>query len=92
MVRRKHSPEHVIDRLRQAEEAIGEGMTMAEAARQLGITQQTFYRWRAEYGGLTIDQARRLKQLEAENNRLKRAVADLAVDNEILKEAARGDF
>ena len=92
MARRKHSLEQVISKLRQAEEAIGEGISVAEATRQLGITQQTFYRWRSEYGGLTIDQARRLKQLEAENTRLKRAAANLAVDNQILKEAARGNF
>ena len=72
--------------------AIAEGCTVAEASRQIGVTQQTFYRWRAEYGGLRIDQARRLKQLEAENTRLKRAVADLTVDNQILKEAASGNF
>ena len=71
--------------------AIAEGCTVAEASRQIGVTQQTFYRWRAEYGGLRIDQARRLKQLEAENTRLKRAVADLTVDNQILKEAAEGN-
>ena len=65
---------------------------MAEASRQIGVTQQTFYRWRAEYGGLKIDQARRLKQLEAENTRLKRAVADLTLDNQILKEAVSGNY
>ena len=65
---------------------------MAEASRQIGVTQQTFYRWRSEYGGLRIDQARRLKQLEAENARLKRAVADLTLDNQILKEATAGNF
>ena len=92
MVRRKHSPEQVINKLRQAEVAISEGCTVAEASRQIGVTQQTFYRWRSEYGGLRIDQARRLKQLEAENTRLKRAVADLTVDNQILKEAAEGNF
>ena len=90
MARRKHSPERVINKLRQAEVAIAEGCTVAEASRQIGVTQQTFYRWRSEYGGLRIDQARRLRQLEAENTRLKRAVADLTVDNQILKEAAEG--
>ena len=92
MARRKHSPEQVINKLRQAEVAIGEVCTVAEASRQIGVTQQAFYRWRAEYEGLRIDQARRLKQLEAENTRLKRAVADLTVDNQILKEAAEGNF
>ena len=71
---------------------MGAGHTVAEVSRQIGVTQQTFYRWRAEYGGLRIDQARRLKQLEAENTRLKRAVADLTVDNQILKEAAEGNY
>ena len=88
MARRKHSLEQVIYELRQAEVAKIEGSTVAEASRQIGVTQQTFYRWRAEYGGLRIDQAGRLEQLEAENTRLKRAVAILTLDNQILKEAA----
>ena len=92
MARGKHSPEQVTNKLRQAEVAIAEGCTVAEASRQIGVTQQTFYRWRAEYGGLRIDQAGRLKQLKAENTRLKRAVTDLTVDNQILKEAAEGNF
>ena len=92
MARRRHTPEQVINKLRQAEVAMAEGCTVAEASRQIGVTQQTFYRWRAEYGGLRIDQARRLKQLEAENTRLKRAVADLTLDNQILKETAEGNF
>ena len=65
---------------------------MSEASRQIGVTEQTFYRWRNEYGGLRIDQVKRLKQLELENTRLKRAVADLTLDNQILKEAAEGNF
>ena len=81
-----------INKLRQAEVAIAEGCTVAEASRQIGVTQQTFYRWRAEYGGLKIDQARSLRQLETENTRLKRAVADLTLNNQILKEAASGNF
>ena len=92
MARRKHTPEQVINKLREAEVAIAEGGTVAEAARRIGVTQQTFYRWRSEYGGLRIDQARRLKRLESENSRLKRAVADLTLDNQILKEAAEGNF
>jgi nucleoside-diphosphate-sugar epimerase len=72
--------------------AISAGSTVAEASRQTGVTQQTFYRWRTEYGGLKIDQARRLKQLETENGRLRRAVADLTLDNQILREAAEGNF
>ena len=92
MARRRHTPEQVINKLREAEVAIAEGGTVAEAARRIGVTQQTFYRWRTEYGGLRIDQARRLKRLESENSRLKRAVADLTLDNQILREAAEGNF
>ena len=68
------------------------GNTVVEAVRQIGVTEQTVYRWRNEYGGLSIDQAKRLKQIEAENARLKRALADLTLDNQILKEAAEGNF
>ena len=92
MGRRRHTPEQVINKLREAEVAIAEGGTVVEAARRIGVTQQTFYRWRTEYGGLRIDQARRLKRLESENSRLKRAVADLTLDNRILREAAEGNF
>ena len=92
MARRRHTPEQVINKLREAEVAIAEGSTVAEASRRIGVTEQTFYRWRSEYGGLRIDQARRLKRLESENSRLKRAVADLTLDNQILKEAAKGNF
>ena len=92
MARRKHTPEQVIKKLRQAEVAMTEGGTVAQASRKIGVTEQTFYRWRAEYGGLRIDQARRLKQLETENGRLRRAVADLTLDNQLLKEAAQGNF
>ena len=84
--------EKVIKKLREAEVAMAEGSTVAQASRKIGVTEQTFYRWRAEYGGLRIDQARRLKQLETENGRLRRAVADLTLDNQILKEAAQGNF
>ncbi len=72
--------------------AISAGSTVAEASRRIGVTQQTFYRWRTEYRGLRIDQARRLKRLETENSRLRRAAADLTLDNQILREAAEGDF
>ena len=92
MAKRRHTPEQVINKLREAEVAIAEGSTVAEASRRIGVTEQTFYRWRSEYGGLRIDQARRLKRLESENSRLKRAVADLTLDNQILKEAAEGNF
>lgn len=92
MARKKHTAEEIINKLREAEVAISQGLSLAEASRRLGVTQQTLYRWRTEYGGLRVDQARRLKQLETENGRLKRAVAELTLDNQILKEAARGNF
>ena len=91
MARRRHTPEQVINKLREAEVAIAEGGTVAEGARRIGVTQQTFYRWRTEYGGLRIDQARRLKRLESENSRLKTAVADLTLEDQILREAAAGN-
>ena len=92
MPRKKYTPEQVINKLREAEVVISGGSTVAEASRQIGVTEQTFYRWRNEYGGLKIDQVKRLKQLETENTRLKRAVADLTLDNQILREAAEGNF
>jgi|TARA_B100001964_G_C14147938_1_gene560614 transposase-like protein len=92
MANKRHKPEQVINKLREAEVAISEGGTVAEASRRIGVTEQTFYRWRNEYGGLRIDQVKRLKRLESENGRLKRAVADLTLDNQILKEAAEGNF
>lgn len=92
MPRKKHTPEQVINKLREAEVALAQGKTVAEASRQIGVTEQTFYRWRNEYGGLRVDQVKRLKQLESENIRLKRAIADLTLDNQILKEASEGNF
>ena len=92
MAKRKHTAEEIINKLREAEVVIASGSTVAEASRRIGVSEQTFYRWRAEYGGLRVDQARRLKQLETENGRLKRAVAELTLDNQILKEAAEGNF
>ena len=92
MPRKKHTPEQVINKLREAEVVLAQGRTVAEASRQTGVPEQTFYRWRNEYGGLRIDQVKRLKQLELENTRLKRAVADLTLDNQILKEAVEGNF
>ena len=88
MARKRHTPEQVINKLREAEVAIAEGSTVAEAARRIGVTEQTFYRWRNEYGGLRIDQARRLKRLALENSRLKRALVDLKLDNQIRREAS----
>jgi putative transposase len=92
MPRRKHSPEQILGKLREVEIALAQGETVARAVRQIGVTEQTYYRWRNEYGGLSIDQAKKLKQLEQENARLKRAVADLTLDKLILKEAAEGNF
>jgi transposase-like protein len=92
MPRRKHSPEQILRKLREVEVALAKGETVARAVRQIEVTEQTYYRWRNEYGGLSIDQARKLKQLELENARLKRAVADLTLDKLILKEVAEGNF
>ncbi len=92
MPRKRYTPEQVINKLREAEAAISGGSTVAEASRQIGVTKQTFYRWRNEYGGLRIDQVKRLKQLALENTRLKRAVADLTLDNQILREVSEGNF
>jgi transposase-like protein len=92
MPRKRYTPEQVINKLREAEVAISGGSTVAEASRQIGVTEQTFYRWRNEYGGLRIDQVKRLKQLALENTRLKRAVADLTLDNQILREVSEGNF
>ncbi len=91
MPRKKHSVEQVIHKLREAEVLLSQGKAVAEVCRSLGVTEQTYYRWRKEYGGLRMEQARRLKQLEQENTRLRRAVADLTLDKQILLEAARGN-
>jgi len=92
MGRRTYSPEQIINKLREVEVLISQGATAPEASRKVGITEQTYYRWRREYGGLRIEQVRKLKTLEKENVRLKKLVADLSLDNSILKEAARGNF
>ena len=92
MVRKAYTPEQIINKLREAEIHINQGISIAEASRKIGITQQTYYRWRREYGGLRIEQARKLKNLEKENVRLKKLVADLSLDNAILKEVAEGNF
>ena len=92
MARKRHTPEQIINKLREVEVALARGQTVVEAVRQIGVTEQTYYRWRNEYGGLSVDQARRLKQLEQENVRLKRALADLTLDKQILKEAVEGNF
>ncbi len=92
MVRKAYTAEQIINKLREAEVHISQGVPIAEASRKIGITQQTYYRWRKEYGGPRIEQAKRLKELEKENSRLKKLVADFSLDNAILKEAARGNF
>ena len=92
MPKRKRTAEEIINKLREAEVIIASGSTVAEAARRIGVSEETFYRWRADYGGLRVDQARHLKQLETENSRLKRAVAELTLDNQMLKEAAEGNL
>ena len=87
MGRKGHGPEQIIRKLREAEVRIAGGMTAVEAARQIGVTEQTYYRWRKEYGGMRVDQAKRLKAVEKENVRLKRLVAEKELDIQILKEA-----
>ena len=84
MAKKRYTAETIIRKLREAEVLQGQGQTITQVVKQLGITEQTFYRWRKEYGGMRVDQAKRLKELEAENARLKRAVADLTVDKQIL--------
>ena len=91
MSRKFFKPEQIINKLREAEVVISQGATVGEASRKIGVAEQTYYRWCREYGGMRIEQAKRLKELEKENSRLKRLVADLSLDNAILKEAARGD-
>ena len=92
MVRKAFKPEQIINKLREAEILLSQGSTVAEASRKLNVTEQTYYRWRKEYGGMRVDQVQRLKELEQENSRLKKLVADITLDNAILKEAARGNF
>jgi putative transposase len=92
MVKKTYTPEQIINKLREAEIHLNQGATIAETSRKLGITEQTYYRWRKEYGGLRVEQARKLKGLEKENARLKKLVAELSLDNSILKEAAEGNF
>ena len=92
MPRKTYGPEQIIGLLREAEVALGQGRTVGEVCRDLGITSVTYYRWRKEYGGLKLGQAKRLKELERENARLRKAVSDLTLDKLILKEAAEGNF
>lgn len=92
MAGKRDKPEDIVSKLRQVEVLQGQGMTIADAVRKIGITQQTYYRWRKLYGGMGRDQLKRLKELEKENERLRRAVSDLTLDKLILTEAARGNF
>jgi transposase-like protein len=90
MSRKKHTPEEIVAKLRQVDVLVSQGTAVADAVRQIGVTEVTYYRWRQEYGGLKLDQVKRLKELELENTRLRKAVSDLTLDKLILKEAARG--
>lgn len=92
MAGKREKPEDIVLKLRQVEVLQGQGKSVQEAARQIGVTVQTYYRWRKEYGGMSRDQLKRLKELEAENTRLRRAVSDLTLDKVILAEAARGNY
>jgi putative transposase len=92
MPRKRHKAEEIVAKLRQVEVLSGQGQSVAEAIRSIGVTEVTYYRWRSEYGGLKGDQVKRLKELEAENTRLRRAVADLTLEKLILREAASGNF
>ena len=92
MARKRYTAEEIISQLRTVEIETAKGIEIVDACRKLGITEQTYYRWKKEYGGLRVDQAKRLKSLEQENARLKRLVADLSLDNRILKVVASGNF
>lgn len=92
MSRKRYTPEQIIGMLREAEVLLSQGRTTGEVCRQLGVSEQSYYRWRREYGGLKVDQAKRLKELEKENARLRKAVSDLTLDKLILQEASRGNF
>ena len=92
MGRKRHTAEEIVAKLRQVDVLTAQGRTVAEAIRQIGVTEVTYYRWRSEYGGLKSDQVKRLKDLEMENARLRRAVSDLTLEKLILKEAASGNW
>ena len=92
MAGKRSTPEQIIAKLRQVEVLVAQGKPVADAVRTIGVSEPTYYRWRTEYGGLKLDQVKRLKQLEAENARLRKAVAELALEKVILKEAASGNF
>jgi transposase-like protein len=92
MVRKGYAPEQIINKLREAEVLSSQGATLPIILKKINVSDCTYYRWRKEYGGMRVDQAKRLKDLEVENSRLKKLVADLSLDNAILKEASRGNF
>ena len=92
MAKKGFTPEQIINKLREAEILLSQGGTIAVTSKKIGVSSHTYYRWRKEYGGMRIEQARRLKELEQENLRLKKLVADLSLDNAILKEASRGNY
>ena len=92
MPRKHHKPEEIVAKLRQVDVLTSQGKLVADAIRAIGVTEVTYYRWRQEYGGLRSDQVKRMKELEAENTRLRRAVSDLTLDKMILAEAARGNY
>ena len=92
MSRKRHKPEEIVAQLRQGDVLVSQGQSVADAVRSIGVTEVTYYRWRQEYGGLKSDQGRRMKERETENQRLRKAIADLTLDKLILQEAARGNF
>lgn len=91
MARKRHTPDEIVGKLRQVDVLVAQGQAVADAIRAIGVSEVTYYRWRQEFGGLKADQVKRLKALEAENARLRRAVSDLTLDKQILAEAARGN-
>jgi putative transposase len=92
MSRRRHTPEQVVRKLREADRLLGEGIELPEVVKQLEVSEQTFYRWRNQFGGMKAEDVKRLKELEAENQRLKRIVADQVLENQALKEIAKGNW
>ena len=92
MPRKHHKPEEIVAKLRQVDVLVSQGQNIADAIRAIGVSEVTYYRWRQEYGGLKTEQVKRLKELETENTRLRRAISDLTLDKLILQEAARGNF
>jgi putative transposase len=92
MARKSYKPEEIVARLRQVDELVSQGQNVADAIRQIGVSEVTYYRWRQEFGGLKSEQVKRLKELELENGRLRKAISDLTLDKLILQEAARGNF